>query len=144
MAHSVLPGRPRSRAARFDLPRPHRLFVAFDDRASADAGVRALGAGGLDAVGQSPEEIWFFEGASGEEELDPGRAGGPSRLFAWVLSHNVEYLEELRRTVADGHTVVALPARPQDVAEELARTLRGHGGRALAYTAHWNFVPVGA
>jgi hypothetical protein len=135
MAGSMLAGRTGSRAARFDLPRPHRLFVAFDDRAAADAAVRALG--------PAAEDMWFFEGTSGEDELDPGRAGGPSRLFAWVLSHNVEYLEELRRTVADRHTVVAVTARTLDVAEELAQTLRNHGGRALAYTAHWNFVPVG-
>ena len=134
MARAGLFGRVRSRAARFDLPRPHRLFVAFEDRAAAEAVIRALG--------REAKDVWFFEGPSGEAELDPGNAG-PSRPFSWLLSHNVEYLEELRRTVAEGRAVVGVPARTLGVAEELAENLKRNGGLVLAYTAHWNFVPVG-
>jgi len=135
MARTERPGPARSRPARFFLPRPHRLFVVFDDRAAADAAVHALGPEANDA--------WFFEAASGAAELDPVRPG-PSRLFSWVFSHNVEYLEGLSRTVATGRTVVAVPARTLEVAEDVARRLRHNGGRALAYTAHWNFVPLSA
>jgi hypothetical protein len=118
---------------RFVLPRPHRLFVAFDDHAAAEAALRSL----------VPEvtDVWFFEGRSGAEELDPG-GPKPSRLFSWVLSHNVEYLEDLSRTVTDGRTVVAVPARTLGVAEDMSHRLHRHGGQVLAYTAHWNFVPV--
>lgn len=125
----------RSRASRFFLPRPHRLFVVFDDGAAAHAAIEALGPQG--------QGSWFFEGPDGAAELDPVQPGS-SRLFSWVFSHNVEYLESLSQTVATGKSVVGVPARTLQVADDLAGKLRHAGGRPLAYTAHWNFVPLSA
>jgi len=125
----------RSRAARFFIPRSHRLFVSFSDRAAADAAVGTLPPG-------IAGDAWFFEGQSGVDELEPDRQRGRSRVFSFVFSHNVEFLHSLARLVQDGEVVVALPAPNLRAAEELGPRLVEHGAQVLAYTAHWNFVPV--
>lgn len=124
-----------SRAARFFVPRSHRLFAVFDDRSGAVAALE-------DLPEAESADTWFFEGAAGAAELDPDRRTGPGRLFSWVFSHNVEYLRGLSRTVAAGRVVVAVPARTLRAAEGASSVLRRGHGRVLAYTAHWNFVPM--
>lgn len=59
-----------------------------------------------------------------------------------MFSHNVEYLRGLSRTVAGGKVIVAVPARDIRAAEGASSVLRRRRGRVLAYTAHWNFVPM--
>lgn len=123
------------RATRLFVPRSHRLFVAFDD-----SGAAATGLADLDPAERA--EAWVFEGDEGARELDPGSAGGLGRMFSWVFSHNVEMLWSMSRMVAAGKVLVALPAARLSVADSLGQALRGRGAQVLAYTAHWNFVPV--
>ena len=124
-----------SRATRLFVPRSHRLFVSFDDPAAAAAGLA-----GLEPSEQA--DAWVFEGPEGARELDPGSAGGLARTFSWVFSHNVEMLWSMSRMVEAGRVLVALPAARLQVADTLSQVLRRRGAQVLAYTAHWNFVPV--
>lgn len=125
----------RPRATRWFVPRSHRLFLVFDDRATAE---RAL----ADLAAADAAATWFFEGGEGARELDPDAVAGPGRLFSWLFSLNVEFLRDLSRSVAGGRVAVAVPARNQRAADDAARLLRQHGAEALAYTAHGNFIPV--
>ena len=127
----------RSRAARYFVPRSHRLFAVFDNRATADTAVAELRSSPV-----SKDDTWFFEGDEGARELDPGAVGGPVRAFSWLFSDNIEHLRGMSRSVADGQVVVAVFAKNLQAADGAARVLRGHGGQWFAYTAHGNFVPV--
>jgi len=126
-----------SRAARFFVPRSHRLFGVFDNRASAESALAAL-----TAEQRQADDVWFFERAAGARELDPGEVVGPARFVSWLFSHNIETLRELSTIVSDGQVVIAVPARSLRVAEETAQVLRRRGGQWFAYTAHGNFVPM--
>lgn len=125
----------QSRAAHFFVPRSHRLFAVFDSRRAAESALEDLSPADSAAT-------WIFEGTSGSRELDPGHGAGLTRLTSWVFSHNLEYFRGLSHTVATGKVVVAVPARSVRAAEDVGRVLIRHGGRVLAYTAHWNFVPM--
>ena len=128
---------PGRRPAHHFVPRSHRLFSVFEDRASADSALAAL-----TAAQQREDDIWFFERGAGARELDPGEVVGPARFISWLFSHNIETLRELSSIVANGQVVIAVPAKNLQVAEETARVLRKRGGQWFAYTAHGNFVPV--
>lgn len=126
---------PRRRATHFFVPRSHRLFVLADDDGVA-AGALA------DLPAEVAADTWRFSGAEGVAELDPDLIGGPARLASWLFSHNVEFLRGLARAVASGQVVLAAPARSLRAADTAAAALRRPGLQVLAYTSHWNFVPV--
>ncbi len=124
----------RRPANRLFIPRPHRLFAVFPDRASAEAALAA-------APADTRRDTWLFEGFDGAAELSPD-TGGLRRIFSWIFSHNVEFLHELARMVGDGRVVVAVPARTLAAASAIGAELRRRDGTVIAYTAHWNFVPA--
>lgn len=127
----------RRRATRFVVPRSHRLFAVFGDGDRAHAALD-------DLPSAAAAGAWIFGGDAGADELDPDTEGAMSRVFSFTFSHNVEFLQSLARMVRGGEVVVAVPARRLGDAQAMARHLRRGGGEVLAYTAHWNFVPVGA
>jgi hypothetical protein len=129
--------RARPRPARYFVPRSHRLFMVFDDRATAGLAVAAL-----QPPASDDQEPWFFEGRPGADEFDPDAVVGAGRAFSWLFSHNIEHLRELSRIVADGQVVVAVYAKDLRAADKAARLMRERGGQWATYTAHGNFVPL--
>lgn len=137
MPTPVEPGGARPRPARYFLPRSHRLYAEFEDRAAADRAVTALSEAGF-----AVDDVWVFEGPAGADELDPGEARGVARLFSLWLSHNVEYLHNFGQAVREGDVLVAVPVPRVETASQMAPLLRARGGGGLTYTAHGNFVPL--
>jgi len=121
--------------------RGHRLFAIFDHLSAGEEAVQALRFEGF-----ADEDIWLFCGEEGSRRLDvTGRAHGIRarvlRMIEFALSSDFKYLRTLDEALHHGRIVIAVRAKDESTADDIARLLRMFAGHSIAYCSHWDFVP---
>lgn len=92
----------------------------------------------LNGSGFAPDHIGLLTGEADGEKLDA--ATGRKGFFAKMLSSGVdmgdrdtEYFKQYRRALLEGHTVIGVEAKNDEMRDEARQILKTHGARFITF-----------